>query len=190
MIRTHPVRVIISLREEFLGELSVFDGRLPDVYENHHRLKQPNRAEAASIIRLTVKQAGASIADRALDELVRDLARASPTLGDERSADNRPGDFVSPPFLQISCYRIWERQARAASGSMRFLEGYRPGDAGRELDAFFQEQLGQLGGWRRYVASSCLNTWSIDTAKARADASPGALGKPVRMVPAALDQFP
>ena len=45
------VRVVFSMRDDFLGRLSVFDNRIPDLFNNYYRLKSPTVAQAREIIR-------------------------------------------------------------------------------------------------------------------------------------------
>ena len=40
------VRVVFSMREEFLGELSVFDNRIPDLFNNSSPLEVPGQASS------------------------------------------------------------------------------------------------------------------------------------------------
>jgi WD40 repeat protein len=46
-------RLIIAMRDDFLGELSTFDNRIPDLFNNYFHLKSPDEAQAREIIRRT-----------------------------------------------------------------------------------------------------------------------------------------
>ena len=142
LVGQEGVRLVFSMREEFLGELSVFDNRVPDLFGNYYRLKNPTRAEAEDIIRQTCRAATPPIqADgNALKLLVRDLSkveRSGPTL------EYVERGFVPLPYLQIACHRLWQRQReRGATGAPKFPEAYEEGDSARLLRDFCDEQLG------------------------------------------------
>lgn len=51
-----PARVIISMRDDFLGNLNVFDNRIPSLFNNYYNLKSPTERQAREIIFLTAKE--------------------------------------------------------------------------------------------------------------------------------------
>lgn len=121
----YQVRVIFSMREEFLGELSVFDNRIPDIFNNYYRLRYPDKEEAEDIIRRTCQLSGVDPDESKLPSLVEDLSKIAKGSGSFAERSTNPGktgvqvikrDFVAPPYLQIACERLWNRQY-AASGS-------------------------------------------------------------------------
>src|SRR5262249_4303419 len=101
------VRVIFAMREEFLGELSVFDNRIPDLFNNYYRLRNPTARQARDIIALTAEAGGMACDRRGLSTLIDDLLTVQVAGG---ARPSRPRDHVSPPFLQIVCHRLWEAQ--------------------------------------------------------------------------------
>ena len=137
------MRLVLSMREEFLGELSVFDNRVPDLFANYYRLKQPDCRQAADIIRRTCGQVGIEVDAVRLDQLVQDLA----TIEKERPKEDRrqvalrvQRDIVPPPYLQIACYRLWEDQKAGKA----FPALYRAGAATLCLRRFCREKLDSL----------------------------------------------
>src|SRR6185503_5996518 len=67
------VRVLFSMREEFLGELSIFDNKIPDLFSNYYRLKNPNKQDARNIISRTCSLVDMPVDDKKLKRLVVDL---------------------------------------------------------------------------------------------------------------------
>ena len=65
-------RVLISMREEFLGELSLFDNLIPDLFNNCYRLKNATLGEAEEIITRTAMLCGVECGP-GLDALLADL---------------------------------------------------------------------------------------------------------------------
>jgi hypothetical protein len=74
---TPEVRVLFSIREEFLGELSVFDNKISDLFNNYYRLKNPSKRQAREIIAATVRSKGVEPSEK-MDLLVQDLLSFTP----------------------------------------------------------------------------------------------------------------
>jgi len=153
------VRVLFSMREEFLGELSIFDNHIPDLFNNYYRLKCPNKLEAQEIIKRTCEVDSIAVDEDKLrnlvDEgklknLVDDLARVEKgETGTVERATSEPRqfierDFIAPPYLQIACQRLWHSQFSDNTDTRPFLWNYEPGDARKMLNLFCQEKLSSL----------------------------------------------
>ena len=76
-------RVLISMREEFLGELSIFDNLIPDLFNNCYRLKNATRAEAEDIIMRTALTRKVETGP-GLEPLVEDLVSAASRMAPAR----------------------------------------------------------------------------------------------------------
>jgi WD40 repeat protein len=118
----YQVRVVFSMREEFLGELSLFDSKIPDLFNNYYRLRYPNKEEAEDIIARTCQLSGVEADQDKLRCLVEDLSKIEKGSGgfSERSTSRGTAKtrvirrtFVAPPYLQIACERLWNQQYRA-----------------------------------------------------------------------------
>jgi len=153
---SYQVRVVISMREEFLGELSVFDNRIPDIFGNYYRLKHPTRDEAKDIIKRTCELSAVQPNKENLSLLVRDLStfeKSSATLG--TAASEQPArskvisrNFIAPPYLQIACERLWNEQY--ANPDTALANGpAEPGEAVKDEDsrpAQFLANYDSIGG--------------------------------------------
>jgi WD40 repeat protein len=115
----YQVRVVFSMREEFLGELSIFDNKIPDLFINYYRLRYPDKDEAQDIIRRTCQLSGINPYEANLAALVEDLSKIEKGSGSfaERSTYHEGAgtrvikrNFVAPPYLQIACDRLWVAQ--------------------------------------------------------------------------------
>jgi hypothetical protein len=149
-------RVLISMREEFLGELSIFDNLIPDLFNNCYRLKNATRAEAEDIIirtALTRKVETGPGLDPLVDDLVNTASRMVPTTQSERSSRS----LLPMPFLQIVCYRLWQRQMIGGNGRLRadarFLDAP-PGSVRAELEEYCREKLEALPEAEQDLASA------------------------------------
>jgi WD40 repeat protein len=117
-----PVRVIISMRDDFLGELSVFDNRIPDLFNNYYRLKNPDLEQAAEIIRRTTGEvAGMKVEPKKLRSLVTDLSvfergtitpvirAAAETREAAESSDGRRPSLAALRDVLRSLRGLWRR---------------------------------------------------------------------------------
>src|ERR1700741_2323319 len=143
-------RVLFSMREEFLGELSIFDNKIPDLFNNYYRLKCPTKVEAEEIIERTCSYVKMPVSNEKLGSFVSEL-----TLIDKADLAKENGaavetaferDIIAPPFLQIACQRLWDRQYVSGNGANGnktgdFLVDYQAGDAHAMLRSFCHEIL-------------------------------------------------
>jgi tetratricopeptide (TPR) repeat protein len=155
------VRVLFSMREEFLGELSVFDNRIPDLFNNYYRLKHPNKRDAAEIICNTCALADSAVDEDGLSQLIADLslverpATRVTTSVASQDATRLHRDFVFLPYLQLVCRRLWE-ETQSSPTAAPFLAGYRPGLAARVLKTFCREKLAALDEEQKKTVAAAL----------------------------------
>ena len=156
----YNVHVVFSMREEFLGELSVFENAIPDLFNNYYRLKYPGRFDARQIIEGTCRLAETDVNRRKLDLLLSDLSKVEKgaagaaersTTGGKAAGRVIERDFIIPPYLQIACHKIWEERAgKAPAGGngnaapFVFLDDYEEGQAQRTLQKFCFDKLSAL----------------------------------------------
>jgi len=152
------VRIVFAMREEFLGDLSIFDNLIPDLFNNYHRLKNFSTKQARDIIRLTAKSVDQECNRENLELLIEDLqiadVRQLADVSKAKSKDPvRRRPYVSAPFLQIVCHYWWEHEK--PQDKKPFLEGYKSGKAQEALASYCDEKLNPLPRDRRKLASRC-----------------------------------
>ncbi|HEY0079010.1 MAG TPA: WD40 repeat domain-containing protein [Pyrinomonadaceae bacterium] len=167
------VRVVFSMREEFLGELSIFDNRIPDLFNNYYRLKYPDKLEAENIIELTCGLVGVPVHQENLRLLIRDLSKiekGAATASERASTRTEKRiverDFIIPPYLQIACQKLWpddSTTAAAASGNNQpaqpfvFLSEYQANQSQAMLRAFCYEKLDALQKSEKNLAAQAFD---------------------------------
>ena len=112
--RTLPVAVVLSMREDFLAELSVFRDQVPDLFSNHYRL-QPLSMEQAreAIVRPVERPAfGFRYEPELVTALMHDLAERHKARQELRRPDlpQLLPTAIEGPYLQIVCRELWERE--------------------------------------------------------------------------------
>ena len=148
--RDIDVRVVFAIREEFLGELSIFDNRIPDVFANYYRLKNPTRRQAEDIIEETAKVAGVSLSPK-IDRLLNDLAGSAPLGTDLRY---RARGVISLPYLQIACQGLWDK--RPPDSESGFPVAYSDGESSAAVGDYCAKHLDALPAREQEVISEAL----------------------------------
>lgn len=164
------VRVLFSMREEFLGELSIFDNKMPDLFSNYYRLKNPSKQDARNIISRTCSLVDMPVDEKKLKRLVADLTTietisATPTHDQNGNEGAQDMDIVAPPYLQIACRRLWERQFNSANRANpaaeppeeKFLSNYKDGAAREMLKSFCEEILNAFNKGDRALIAEAFN---------------------------------
>jgi hypothetical protein len=128
------IRLLISIREEFLAELSMFDDFLPGLFSNYYRLGKPTVPQAESIVQQTANLRDVKT-NRRVELLLADLCKVE-------AYESKNADVVDLPYLQIVCEQVWLRE-RPTQGS-EFLTSYRAGEAKEHLDAYCRRVLDAL----------------------------------------------
>ncbi len=146
--RPQNIRLLVSIREEFLAQLTALDDFIPGVLTNYYRLRKFTKKQARFVIESTARLRGIETGDR-IDRLLADLATV------EHGNRSASGLFVDPPYLQIVCHRMWDRES--PQPGQAFLRTYEEGAARMELEAYCREKLNtQLSQRQRFLVRRAL----------------------------------
>lgn len=137
------IRIIFAMRQEFLGDLSIFDNLIPDLFNNYYHLTHPDKIQAEEIVTMTAALGAdkgdnlmVTVDEKSLELLINDLSKIEkdvkatkePAVSKTRELQR---DFIEPPYLQIVCQRLWKEQAKAKppeeTTAFHFLENYQTG---------------------------------------------------------------
>ena len=164
------VRVLFSMREEFLGELSIFDNQIADLFSNYYRLKSPNKQEAFDIIERTCNYVNVPVDKERLAILIDDLTKIRTTATTSNNHEPQLDvDIVAPPYLQIACQRLWDRQFNSSKDgeppptddkteeNPAFLTKYVVGDARSMLKSFCEDILKAFKKHERSLLAEAFN---------------------------------
>lgn len=109
-----PVSVVLAMREDFLAELSVFRGRVPELLNHSYRLQKLTwpQAKEAIVKPATQDTFGFHYEEALLNTLQQELSEAR-----EPSAENRPlavapraFPAIEGAYLQIVCTELWRHE--------------------------------------------------------------------------------
>ena len=137
-----PVKVVLSLREDWLASVSEIEGRIPEVFRTRMRLLPLTRDQAHQAISAPVERLGVSYGQALVKQLLDDLT-------------GREGAAVMPPQLQIVCSALYDG---LGSGERQItLAAYeRLGGARGVLQKYLDDELARLGSDERPLARDAL----------------------------------
>ncbi len=119
------LRVVFSVREEYIAELEPYASVLPRNPRARLRLERLIESTAKQAISGPVGNVGFKFDENLLNRLVKQLLHISP---------NVEGQFVEPVQLQVVCQSIWQNFARAKG-----LESFEGNLTKEELDTRFPD---------------------------------------------------
>src|SRR5271165_2922353 len=117
--RLKDVRVLITMRSDFVGDCAYFQGLSEAVSATQYLVPNLTRSQLEDVIRKPVEQAGASIEPELVERLINDC-------GDE---------LDQLPVLQHCLMRLWDRAGGESGGGPRALTRQTYDDVGRMSDA-------------------------------------------------------
>lgn len=157
------VKVVLSLREDFLPDLASLQSAMPSLRQNHYRLRPMSGTGAVQ----AVLGPGAHIVDDAVaGDIVRFVASAGVhASGDEATQDDLASLKVEPSLLSLVCRELNERRIRVGAKRItaELLAGSRETilrdfyqratrDLGPQVRAFIEDKLLTARGFRTTVA--------------------------------------
>lgn len=140
--RYPSLRVLFSMREDYIAELTPFAGLLPDELRSRFRLERLRERAALEAIRLPAKKAGREFEEGAAELLVR-LLRTNPAEQVDAALkvtvpDEPDLEFVEPMHLQIVCRRLWTKLA-ADRQTISVQDAQELGDVEEALTEFYDK---------------------------------------------------
>lgn len=134
-----PVRLVIAIREDFLGELYELQDVFPHILHNLHRLHPFTREQAEDAILKPAQNFELQVERSLVHRIVEDLYR----------------NGVEPVQLQIVCHSLYEARS---PGSYVITERLydKLGGAAEILDKYLERALNQLAVAERRIATKIL----------------------------------
>ena len=119
-----PIYVIITMRSDYIGDCSKFEGLPEEINEGEYLIPRLSREEYKSVIEGPVRVGGAKLAPRLLQRLLNDIGTESDQL----------------PCLQHALMRTWDAWVERDEGEELDLEDYRAiGGMGKALSIHADE---------------------------------------------------
>lgn len=166
------VNFVVSIREDAVAKLDLFEGRIPTLFDNYIRIDHLDRDAARDAIIKPIDQYNRARSDRAsqvniepaLVEAVLDqvkTGRVSLTdtgigvIKSERgdASEQARVERIETPFLQLVMTRLWEEELRSGSHTLRLETLDRLGGAERIVRTHLDNTLGALPAVERKYAA-------------------------------------
>ncbi|MBU0655911.1 MAG: hypothetical protein KJ914_12400, partial [Gammaproteobacteria bacterium] len=151
--RQLPVHVVFSMREDFALELNAFKPYMPlSLFDNFYRLEKLGKAGAKTAIVTPLESIGYRYEPALLEQLLNDLL--SRDL--DREGKNPLGgvtESVEPPYLQIVCSQLWEREQGNPDKTLRLNTYQAAGGAVGLVQNYIQHTLNGFTEREKYLAS-------------------------------------
>jgi hypothetical protein len=129
------LRVLFSMREDFIAELDPLIPRIPQGIDVRYRLELLRHDAAIAAVFEPARLSGVTFENAASDKLVRDLRQIN-VEGQEGRPQQATGEYIEPVQLQIVCKRMWDRLPEGIEGiNENDLEQF--GDVGEALREFY-----------------------------------------------------
>lgn len=135
-----PCRVLIIMREEFIGYLSEFESLCPNIFQHRFRLEKMNRSDVREVIENILKA----------PRYQSDFTVSEPELLADKILARLPDDRkeIELTHVQVFLSELWDRSATNTAGRDRpamHPDLVRPDDnLEGVLDSFLKKQLAEL----------------------------------------------
>jgi hypothetical protein len=113
------VRIVFSMREDWVGSMIAFRRAIPDIFSNYFKLEPITRSRAGDVLVMPLESVGVSIDGGTVETVLDDLADAYEQTQKKRFSDvnltpSRKGDpFIELPALQVVADRLWATREAA-----------------------------------------------------------------------------
>ena len=154
---TRPLHVVISMREDFLAELSVFRGHIPALYNNCYRLQKLTHQQAHDAIVMPLKgnEQGFRYEENLPEMLLQDLSEREREQSEIRYPDLPQRTFVTieGPYLQIVCMALWNHDQNNPDRTIRIATYKALGGADTIVKRYFEQIMATCTPAQRRLAS-------------------------------------
>lgn len=151
------VNVLLAIREDALAKLDVFEGRIPNLFDNNLRLEHLDREAARAAIVEPVRRFNelgggrqVSVEPTLVEALLEQVKTGRVVVGEagrgvvDPDGDAADDDRIETPYLQLVLTRLWAEEEQAGSGVLRLETLERLGGAESIVRTHVDEAMGEL----------------------------------------------
>ncbi len=137
-----PVRIVLSLREDWLASMAEIKQRIPNIYHNEMRLLPLNRQQAREAIVQPVQRLGYTYEPELVEHILDDLADVD--------------GIIIPPQLQLVCTALFERVTNATRTDFKLSDYTALGGIQKILGSYLEKALAEFPKFKRVLARELL----------------------------------
>lgn len=153
------LRLLLSMREDYIAELDFYAGILPDRLRTRYRMERLNRDGALAAIEKPAAKAGRPFEAGVAEKMVDNLRRIFVKGVDEKGYGTQVamGNYVEPVHLQIVCFQLWNSLPSGRSSILETdLQAF--GNIDEALEGFYNSILKDVSA-ATGVSQRQLRTW-------------------------------
>ncbi|MDD5394079.1 MAG: HEAT repeat domain-containing protein [Thiothrix sp.] len=136
-----PVHLVFSMREDFALELDAFKKYVPlSVFNNLYRLDKLGREAAREAILKPLLPTDFQYEPELLEQLLKDLLKRELRRTTTSPLEDTT-EAVDPPYLQIVCSQLWDRESSNPAKTLRMQTYRAAGGAAGLLENYIQHTL-------------------------------------------------
>jgi len=147
--RDVPVKVVLSLRGDWLESVEEIERRIPDVFGTRMRLLPLTREQAYQAIVKPVERMGMSHEPALVDQLLADLAGTQGLTGDREGT-------IAPPQLQLVCDALYRHARDDGRQIIASVDYEAVGSAQGVLRQYLKDELERLRSEEQALARTAL----------------------------------
>jgi tetratricopeptide (TPR) repeat protein len=133
------LRVVLGMREEYLGPLDVYAHALPESMDTRFRLERLGKEDALAAVVEPLKITRRHFAPDVAEKLVEDLLKIK-VVSDHETTLEAVGEYVEPVQLQVVCSGLWDKlPAETQEITFEYLQDF--GDVTDALSGFYEESI-------------------------------------------------
>ncbi len=152
------LRVLFSMREDYIAELDPYLSLLPDKLRSRFRLEHLREKKALVAITEPLKKTNRSFAPNVAEQLVKNLLR---TPSQSLTGSQTMGLFIEGVQLQVVCQSLWEALGPTETViTAKHLQKY--GDVSQALSHFYERSVATVAK-ETGVKEEILRRWFADT---------------------------
>jgi HEAT repeat protein/energy-coupling factor transporter ATP-binding protein EcfA2 len=145
--RDVPVKIVLSLREDWLASMDEIKERIPEVFYIHLRLLPLNDEQARQAITAPAEKVGISYDRELVDRMLRHLVTTANV--DENAS-------INPPQLQLVCDAVYDHARGSGRQHITMADYDSVGGAQGILDRYIEAALDEHRGDDRELAKNVL----------------------------------
>jgi hypothetical protein len=142
------LRVLFSMREDFIAELDPLIPRIPQGIDARYRLELLRHDAAISAVFEPARSSGVTFDNAAANKLVQDLQQIN-VEGQEGRPQQAAGEYIEPVQLQIVCKRLWDRLPQGIE-TINISDLQQFGDVSEALREFYLAAVQQAAAQTNY----------------------------------------
>jgi hypothetical protein len=125
------IKIIFSLREEYLAHMDEFEDKIPNIYDHRHRLEKMRRKTLEEVIVNMAEKGGVPLEDETVPGMIID------------NISDRKG-YVELPYLQVYLDKLSRLNAKTKDNSFTKKLVEQAGELEDVLGDFLEEQIDRI----------------------------------------------